>query len=52
MYILSIFVKNYEFSKIFILEADNLAWSDEIALVPYLGEILNHSMVFKVFIEG
>ena len=52
MYVLSILDENYRFSKIFILEADNLAWSDEVTLVPHFRKILNHSMVFKVFIEG
>ena len=34
------------------MEADNLAWSDEVTSVPHFGKILNHSMVFKVLIEG
>ena len=47
MYVLSILDKNYRFSKIFILEADNLAWSDEVTSVSHFGKSLNHSMVFK-----
>ena len=52
MYILSILVKNYIFSKIFVLEAENFALSDEVTLAPCFGKNLNHSMVFEVFIEG
>ena len=52
MYILSIMVKNYIFSKIFVLEAENFALSDELTLAPCFGKNLNHSMVFEVFIEG
>ena len=52
MYILSILVKNYIFSKIFFLEAENFALSDEVTLAPCFGKNLNHSMVFEVFIEG
>ena len=52
MYILSILVKNYIFSKIFVLEAENFALSDEITSAPCLGKFLNYSMDFEVFIEG
>ena len=38
MYILSILVKNYIFSKIFVLEAENFALSDEITLTPCFGK--------------
>ena len=40
------------FSKIFVLEAENFALSDEVTLAPCFGKNLNHSMVFEVFIEG
>ena len=49
---MSILAKNYRFSKIFILEANNLAWSDAVTWVPHFGKILKHSIVFTVFIEG
>ena len=36
--VLRILVKNYRFSKIFVLEAYNLAWSDEVTSMPYFGQ--------------
>ena len=48
MYILSILVKNYVFSKIFVLEAENFALSDEVTLALSFGINFNHSMVFEV----
>ena len=39
------------FSKIFVLEAENFALSDEVTLAPCFGKNLNHSMVFEVVIE-
>ena len=47
MYILSILVKNYRFSKICVLKAEKFAPWDEVTLEPHCGKILNHRTVFK-----
>ena len=52
MYILSVLVKNYRFSKIFVLKAENFVPSDEVTLASNFGNIMNHRMVFKDFLEG
>ena len=52
MYILFILVKKYKSFKVFIMEANSLAWSDAVTWVPHFGKILKHSIVFTVFIEG
>ena len=51
MYILSIFVKNYRFSKIYILKAENFLPWNEVTLEPHCGNILNQRMIFKDSIE-
>ena len=52
MYIMSVLVKNYRFSKIFVLKAENFVPSDEFTLTLNFGNIMNHMMVFKDFLEG
>ena len=52
MYILRVLEKNFEFSKIFMLKAENLMPSDKVTLAPHFGYIMNHRMVFKDFMEG
>ena len=52
MYILSVLVKNYRFSKIFVLKAENFVPSDKVTLASNFGNIMNHMMVFKDFLEG
>ena len=52
IYILSILVKNYRFSKIKVLKAENFEPWDEVTLEPHCGKILNHRVVFKDSIEG
>ena len=52
MYIMSVLVKNYKFSKIFVLKAENFLPSDEVTLASHFENIMNHRMVFKDFIEG
>ena len=52
MYTLSVLVKNYRFSKIFVLKAENFMPSDKVTLAPHFGNIMNHRMVFKDFIAG
>ena len=52
MYILSVLVKNYRFSKIFVLKAENFVPSDKVTLASNFGNIMNHRMVFKDFLEG
>ena len=52
MYIMSVLVKNYRFSKIFVLKAENFMPSYKITLASHFGNIMNHRMVFKDFIEG
>ena len=51
MYILSILVKNYRFSKIYILKAENFLPWNEVTLEPHCGNILNQRMIFKDSIE-
>ena len=52
MYIMSVLVKNYRFSKIFVPKAENFVLSDEVTLASHFGNIMNLRMVFKDFIEG
>ena len=52
MYIMSVFVKNYRFSKILVPKAENLVPSDEVTLASHFGNIMNLRIVFKDFIEG
>ena len=49
---MSVLVKNYRFSKIFLLKAENFMASDKVTLAPYFGNIMKQRMVFKDFIEG
>ena len=51
VYIVSI-SENYRFSKIFVLKAENFVPSDEVTLASNFGNIMNHRMVFKDFLEG
>ena len=52
MYIMSVLVKNYRFSKIFVPKAENFVLSDEVTLASHFGTIMNLRMVFKDFVEG
>ena len=47
-----ILVKIHRFSKSCTMKAKSFAPSDEVASAPHFGEILNHRIVFKDFIEG
>ena len=49
MYIMSVLVKNYRFSKIFVLKAENFVPSDEVTLASNFGNIMNRRMVFTDF---
>ena len=49
---MSVLVKNYRFSKIFVPKAENFVPSDEVTLASHFGNIMNLRMVFKDFIEG
>ena len=52
MYIMSVLVKNYRFSKIFEPKAENFVPSDEVTLASHFENIMNLRMVIKDFIEG
>ena len=45
-------MKEYRFSKIFVLKAENLMLSDKFTLAPHFGSIMNHRMGFKDFMGG
>ena len=52
MYIMSVLVKNYRFSKIFVPKAENFVQSDEVTLASHFENIMKLRMVIKDSIEG
>ena len=40
-------MKNYRFSKIFLLKAENFVPSDKVTLAPHFRKLMNHKIIFK-----
>ena len=49
---MSVLVKNYRFSKIFVPKAENFVPSDKVTLASHFGNVMNQRIVFKDFMEG